>query len=461
MTDKMYVIDGDMFVLTAPGQGHVTWEESKKDWVYHEESWFNYCGPDMANRGVNMMRWLGWSVWPNWYDNQGYKTNLTPFIQVSPGIYDLSKRNNRYWEIAEQMIRVMNYPSQQEGIDAPGITLWIDLAYQYRNDNDDIKFSPWRNNVQGITDLYDPKCWPYFEAYMLEWFKLKKEKGLNIVFGMGNELGKDSLEFCYNMLDVMDKEHIWPFAWAICPEVPAVDGWGDTFKYLPKYIDDHNLFQWYQPWRGSKWWDTDVIRPTHGCCNIPDRNGNNIFQLAYGYWANHPIRWQASDDGCMGGATPRPGADLWYSMSKQICRGQALTKQWNEPIEYPMIGIEHLPDDEPWPTCREQQLKIFEAMISPYESNHGPLANHGKWSLVYVKPECQIGEVKSEVCWDGSVNVTHTCVNGKFVPTGTTCPVKPSHKCGKDKWYQHLKPFGNPTWNFKGAFEHATGKHDW
>lgn len=430
MADKLYVIDGDFFTLTAPSQGHVTWSAEKNTWVLNTERWFNYCGPDMANRGVNMMRWLGWSVWPNWTDPNGYKTNLTPFIQVSDGVFDLTKRNDKYWELAEQMIRIMNHPTQKEGVTAPGITLWMDLAYQYTNNKDDIKFSPWRNNVQGIKDLYDPACWQYFEKYMLEWFKLSKEKGLKIVYGMGNEMGEESLDFCYRMLDVMDRERIWPFAWGIGPEIPSPNG-NDFFKKLPKYIDEHNLFMWY-PYRDSNWWDTDILRPTHGCCNCENNQGVNVFNQAMEYWAGHPIRWQASDDGCMGGATPRPGVEQWEDMVTDICTWDggtgALTKVWD--IEYPLMAVEHLPDDEPWDTCREEQLKIFEAMVRPYEKYLGKMANHDQFPYTYVQPECQLGETKTETCWDGSTIVTHTCENYKWVPTGNTCPAEPTDcKC--------------------------------
>jgi hypothetical protein len=86
------------------------------------------------------------------------------------------------------------------------------------------------------------------------------------------------------------------------------------------------------------------------------------------------------------------------------------------------MGIEHLPDDELWDDCRDEQLKIFEAMAAPYEQYVAPWENKGKWTVPYVKPECYIGEVKTETCWDGSTIITHTCENGKWVPTNTTCP---------------------------------------
>jgi hypothetical protein len=427
MTDKMYFISSSMFSLMDPTMS--VWDEEKQTWVLNEERWYNYC-MDMANRGVNMFRWLGWSVWPNWSDSNGYKTNLTPFVQVSEGVFDLTKRNNKYWEIAEQMIRIMNYPSQKAGNTAPGISLWIDLFYQYTNDSHDQQFSPWRNNVQGIKNLYDIENRQYALAYMLEWFKLAKEKGLKIVFGMGNEMTAESLDFCYFILETMDQQKIWPHAWAICPDIPS--NGNDLFKKLPSYIYDYNLFMWH-PLRQdpADRWDTSIIRPTHGCCGCENNQGVNVFEQAMDYWAVHPIRWQVSDDGCMGGATPRPGVDQWTQMVTRICTyhgTEALTKVWNG-IEMPIMGIEHLPDDEPWDDCKEEQLKIFEAMAVPYEQYIGPLANKGKWTVPYVKPECQIGEVKTETCYDGSVIITATCENGKWKETGNTCPIPPEQKC--------------------------------
>lgn len=426
----MYFAISDMFAMTAPNQKFVTWDEVQKTWVLNEERWFNYCGPDMANRGVNQSRWLGWNCWYDWYDSS-YTHNLTPFVQGDDGLYRLTQRNDKYWEIAEKMIRIMNYPSQVEGNTAPGITLWIDLFYQYTNDVDDIRKSPWRNNTHGITSLYDPAARPFAEAYMLEWFKLAKEKGLKIVFGMGNEVTVEGLDFCYWMLDVMDRERIWPHSWAICPDIPS-DG-NDLFKMLPKYIYDNGLFMWH-PLRqnGNTYWDTSIIRPTHSCCGCVNDQGVNIFEQAMEYWACLPIRWQVSDDGCMGGSTPRPGVDQWTQMVTRICtyRGtDALTINWNG-IDKPTMGIEHLPDDEPWDDCRDEQLKIFEAMAAPYEQYVALWENKGKFNIPYVKPECQIGETKTETCWDGSTITTHTCENGKWKETGNVCPPKPTDcKC--------------------------------
>jgi hypothetical protein len=247
---------------------------------------------------------------------------------------------------------------------------------------------------------------------------------------MGNEMGADSLEFCYWMLDIMNREKIWPQSWAICPDVPS-DG-NDLFKLLPKYINDNNLFMWH-PLRSGERWDTSIIRPTHSCCGCVNDQGVNVFEQAMAYWACLPIRWQVSDDGCMGGSTPRPGVDQWNQMVTRICtyRGtDALTIPWND-IEYPPImGIEHLPDDDPWDESRDAQLKIFDAMAAPYEQYIGPWENKGQWPDAYVAPECKIGEVKKETCWDGSEITTYTCENGKWVPTGNTCPEQPTNcKC--------------------------------
>jgi len=192
--DKMWIMASDFFPHTNPSQKFVNWSDTLNDWVLDEERWFNYC-VDMANRGVNMFRWLGWNCWFDWYaEFKDYKHNLTPWIQVSPGVYDLSQKNKRYWEIVKRMIEIANYPSQTAGINAPGIAIKIDLAYQYDKDKDDIKKNPFRNNNNGVHSLLEDVAFPFFEAYCLEWFKLKNE-GLNIKFGMGNEMGDNSLYF--------------------------------------------------------------------------------------------------------------------------------------------------------------------------------------------------------------------------------------------------------------------------
>jgi len=77
--------------------------------------------------------------------------------------------------------------------------------------------------------------------------------------------------------------------------------------------------------------------------------------------------------------------------------------------------------------------------------------NYGQWPNDWVEPECQIGQTKTEKCWDGSVIITHVCKEGKWQATGTACPVKPP-TC--TAWY-HLKRL-----NFKAWFAHIQGKHN-
>ena len=133
MTDKMYLISGSLAAPFWQGDKFVMFDDTLNTWVLDEQRWFNFCH-NLANRGVNLMRWLGWTVW----EDTG-KKNLTPFLFDENGKYILSSRNDKYWEIVEKMIKIANYPSQKSGITAPGITLWIDLFFQYYNDPDDKK----------------------------------------------------------------------------------------------------------------------------------------------------------------------------------------------------------------------------------------------------------------------------------------------------------------------------------
>jgi hypothetical protein len=400
-----------------------------------------------------MFRWLGWNVWYDWYDIS-YKHNLTPFLQDQNGLYILTSRNDKYWEIVERMIQIANYPSQKSFINAPGITIWFDLFYQYRNDADDIKKSPWRNNTHGFTDLYDSAQQPFIEAYMLEWFKLKK-KGLKIEFGIGNELLGDSLEFCNRVLRVMDREKIWPFSWGICPEIPLIGN--ALFKKSLDTIRNENLFLWYPIRNAGNSWEASIKRPVHHVGR--PYNGIDVLQSILDNWGQNPIGKIASDDGCMG-STGKPNASEWAILMERILtyngNTNAITKQWMN-IDHPYFGIEHLPDDEPWDICREKQLLLFDTIAKVYAQYVEPFENYGKWPIEYIKPECKIGDVIKKTCWDGSEIIVYYCDNGKWKLTGIVCPIKPSHKCGIDKWYQHFKK----TWNFKAAFDHLLGKHNW
>jgi len=374
MNDKLWNSCGAMFPLHYQGDLFVTY--NGVTWVLNEERWFNFC-QEMANRGVNIFRWLGWNVWA-WA--LGAK-NLGPFLMDASGKYNLSVWNETYWQIAERMIVIMNYPSQKPGNTAPGITLDMNLFYQYTGDANDQAGSPFRNNTIGTTSLYDEANWQYAEAYMLRWFALGKK--YKIVFGMGNELGADSLEFCYNVLRVMDRERVWPFSWGICAEVPSPGG-NDVFKALPKFINDSGLFEW-SPNKHIPEWECNVRRRVHKCGGMIGIT--DVFSQACAYFNCLPVLWIASDDGCMG-PEGKPGKEWWYGAVKTLCtyRGtDALTFPW--PCQKPIIGIEHLPDDEQWDIARPKQLPVFEAIGQAYLDHMGQsLENWKQWPDAWVEP---------------------------------------------------------------------------
>lgn len=417
MTDKLYNSCGAMFPLHYQGDLFVTY--NGVTWVLNEERWFNFC-QEMANRGVNMMRWLGWNVWA-WA--LGAK-NLGPFLMDVSGKYNLSVWNETYWQIAERMIQIMNYPSQKQGNTAPGITLDMDLFYQYTNDTDDQAGSPFRNNTIGTKSLYDEANWPFAEAYAMRWFALRN-KGLKIEFGMGNELGGESLDFCGKLLRLMDLQRAWPFTWAICPQVPLVDD--DVFKELYKPIRNEGLFMWY-PIRTNKEdrWDSSIKRPVH---NVGDmRGGVDVLTHVMSNWAGLPIGIFLRDDGCMG-LNGKPGADQWYQMTKKICQWpNALTVPWGG-VDLPLIGIEHLPDDEQWDVSREKQLLVFDAIARGITESGFSLANFGQWPDAWVEPVIVVPPVTE--------------------PATETTPVPAL--CSF--WYHIGKG------NFKAAWEHLMGKH--
>jgi hypothetical protein len=422
--DKMLIVCSPMFPLHFQGDKFVTW--NGVTWVLDENRWGTFCA-EMADRGVNMMRWLGWNVW---YHLGGItpQRNLTPFMVDSSGKYILSFPNEKYWEIAERMIDIMNYPSQTKGNTAPGITLWMDLAYQYTYDADDIKGSPWRNNTIGTTDLYGQRNWQYFEACMLRWFALAKKihlmtgKPLKIVFSLGNELGAESLAFGDNMLRVMDRERVWPFSWGICPELPLI---GDAlFKKSLDVIRNENLFAWH-PLRaiGGDAWEASIKRPVHHVGR--DYHGLDVLQNVLDNWGGNPIGKVLSDDGCLG-ADGKPNAAEWCDLMRRICtwRGtDAITIPWSG-IDHPYIGVEHLPDDELWDVCREKQLLVFEAIARCYNQYIGKLENQGQWPDKWKEQQPD--------------------------PIPNNPPAR--KKC---TFWSH---FDN-TWNFRAAWAHLMGRH--
>jgi hypothetical protein len=97
----------------------------------------------------------------------------------------------------------------------------------------------------------------------------------------------------------------------------------------------------------------------------------------------------------------------------------------------------------------------FRYVAKAYKDEYKvPLFNENKYPPIV--PECKLGDTKTEKCSDGSTIITHTCIDGKWQPTGNVCPIIPDPTtCGLNHWYQHLK-----TLNFKAAWDHLLGKHD-
>jgi hypothetical protein len=103
----------------------------------------------------------------------------------------------------------------------------------------------------------------------------------------------------------------------------------------------------------------------------------------------------------------------------------ANAKSFLLPDGHPKFGFEYIPKN-PDRECTSQGVK---AISEVYFEQFGEWpANYGKYPsdwVAPVPPECQIGDVKKETCWDGSDRITHTCENGKWTPTGDACPPPP------------------------------------
>ena len=406
--DKLQVAASSMFVLHYQGDKFVVHDGTT--WVLNEERTMNFYH-DLADRGVNLGRLLGWNVWAHRADKDGNPAydendvlipgiipidnahNLTPFaVDPATGLFILSQWNEKYWELAERLVQIMNYPSQVKGNTAPGIRAWNDLAYQYTNDKGDIKGSPWRNNTLGTNDLYDPRNWPYFEAYVLRWFALAKKihpmtgQPLKLDFGYGNELGGESIDFCNRMSEVFDRERVWPFSYGICADVPS-DG-NDLFKSTAKYIRERGLFKWHPLVQHPEdRWDTSIYRTYHACGE--KRGGVDVFDTALKYVGLNPIRKVLSSDGAGMAGKPKPGADWWRAAVRTLCtlrNTDVLTFPWTGIENPPMVCIEHLPDDRKWDECREEQLGVFAAIADEYKKYLGPLENDGQWPDAWVEP---------------------------------------------------------------------------
>jgi hypothetical protein len=145
-----------------------------KEWMFHADT-FRAHIRKIARRGANFIRILAWAVWgPHKY---GKLSQFQAFMlkKISPTVelWDLSKPNAYYLPIVTQAIKI----AKEEGLTT--IFDWLDNCEFHGAVK---KWSPWMNNVQGITSFYGKDADKYTKPLMTVTANLWKKLG--VIFGM-------------------------------------------------------------------------------------------------------------------------------------------------------------------------------------------------------------------------------------------------------------------------------------
>jgi hypothetical protein len=194
-----------------------------------------------------------------------------------------------------------------------------------------------------------------------------------------------------------------------------------------------------------------------------DLNVSGALDIGIRYHAPYATQWEYSTDGDWTGDSPYDYIEHQGRIDRKPGRAQTkafadkLLDNFHRPI---VIDIFHEGQYD-GVSGRPKVDKLLDisglidntmGAVDAYEERFGRLANHGKAVDPYIPPECNVGEFKKEICWNGEEIITHVCGNeGRWIATGNVCPVKPIPAC---TLCYHLKRL-----NFKAAWAHILGKH--
>jgi hypothetical protein len=258
--------------------------------------------------------------------------------------------------------------------------------------------NPWRVNIQGLYDFYS--AGDIGKAYVA---KCIDELGDSVEYLLGNELTHEGV--ANEVMDVLFSKGLKPWGCGADLDIPSEMAQTSVMK--KECVKAEEL-----------WGEDFKVQLFRTCHSSFDQNSPRMIQPV-AWWQYHSI--QFSTDGMF----PRPSVIQMQDAVKYVLD--------RLPVDVPQYGqggkirlaFENCCDTIDW----DYEASLIEAIVSAAESYGLTFENKGKYPNDQIA-ECKIGETKIETCWDNSTIITHTCENGKWKPTGATCPVRPTNcKC--------------------------------
>jgi hypothetical protein len=128
----------------------------------------------IAKAGADAVRFLAWGVWGS-HPGQSKEYQFSPYMLNSQKtLWDLSKFNPDYFRIVEKAMQIINDCD---------MTIIFDLFDNCQFHGGYKKWSPWANNVQGLTDFYGKGADKYAKAWISTWIVRRDRKKFDIIFG--------------------------------------------------------------------------------------------------------------------------------------------------------------------------------------------------------------------------------------------------------------------------------------
>lgn len=330
MSDRVKIIYGHL-AMTDYSFGFVSLASDKKTWSLDETAWKTHCS-GIAKAGANAVRILPYAVWePRPY---GRTSQFCPWaLDKATNRWDLMKWNPYYFPIMTRIIKIAN----DCGLEV--LFPWFDHCQQQPGTW--TKYTPWRNNINGVTSFYDTKA----DKLCYYWIRmvLRKFEGLNVLYPWGNELAenKKALDWVRRVIFPAIKAFKIPYdrmTYGFTMDQAEYLGKG-KFADKSTYQDQaRKFFGEYFPPEQNK---LKLIREVHKCGTLALDSfcpyGHRPAQAAF-WWGDKPAvgKWILSDDGVHECNNPkdggRPDAARWKAMAT-----------WAKGLKNPPI-LEHLPE---------------------------------------------------------------------------------------------------------------------
>ena len=323
-----------------------------------------YC--DSGNCGSTGTRIIPWAPWAE--HPYGLSSQFQPYaMNADRTKFDPDHFNGWYFPLVRKFIGIAK---------SYGQPTWFALGDNCQFAGDFGRWSPWTNNVQGISTFYDPRAYPYFKA----WFEkcLDEFKGLDVRYPWFNEGNKpgaiplakaailpvmkaralDPKKMCYGAtMEPVDYKPK-PAGWVPTPAQPKWEyypGNAGTLDALKKMVGDDPSF-------GDKvklaiWKEVHSIGGK-GYPAIPNR-----LHQALTWWArevDNGIRIWLSPDGVWDG-------DSFCDVEMSTGRRRPSAERMAEIVKATMIykndfTYEHLPKTESWPCIAATLRAMYKEM---------------------------------------------------------------------------------------------------